>query len=170
MARTYFLSLGPLGKYNPLYRLGVERLHLTFLRGPVKFLFFTTLSLGILAGFGFDKIFQSTQKELIHKLQKIFLGLTVFFVCLAFWFSALFLNKQKNSGFIMVEAMPKKIFFEKTDRFKDLPLYYDMIHEKLSKIGRLFSYSNPWNWCVIGMLIVSLGCYGWFCGVDVVHG
>jgi hypothetical protein len=45
-----------IGRFNPIYAWAVEHFHLTLLRNPAKFLFFTATSLSVLAGCGLDAV------------------------------------------------------------------------------------------------------------------
>ena len=54
-----FLLLA-LGTYSPLYRLIVETTGFQGFRTPIKFLFFVSFSCAVLAGFGFDRFFESS--------------------------------------------------------------------------------------------------------------
>jgi len=60
---SFFLALG---KYNPLYVLGIKFFNLHSLRNPSKFLFFALFSAAVLAGYGFTKFFE----EKNHGLRK----------------------------------------------------------------------------------------------------
>jgi hypothetical protein len=55
-AAVLFL-LFALGKFSPVYRLIIETTEFHSFRTPIKFLFFVTFSLAVLAGFGFHKVF-----------------------------------------------------------------------------------------------------------------
>ena len=52
LAAVFFLLA--LGRFNPLYAWAVETFHLTALRNPSKFLFFTVTALSVLAAYGYD--------------------------------------------------------------------------------------------------------------------
>ncbi len=136
-----FLLLS-LGKYNFLYAGAVQALSLTFIRNPSKFLFFSTISLAVAAGFGFDR--RTASKKVIF----IFWAL----IALAPLGASLFLRWTEsfwtNAGHRYVEALVSQ---RGGDSGRPLQDYYQMVDGMLQRFKFFAGYNHPWTLTVLGL-------------------
>ncbi|OIO37744.1 MAG: hypothetical protein AUJ71_04625 [Candidatus Omnitrophica bacterium CG1_02_49_16] len=146
-----------LGKYNPVYTFLIERFSITMLRNPSKFLFFSSVSMGLLAGFGFEKIFspdlEAKSKARCRRLALIFLGGAALLPPAA---SILFhIYREQLASFARRYA--EGLFFQKTDPMHTLDYYRRAAEQAISAASNLFSIGNRWNW--VAVLFVSLSAF-----------
>ncbi len=133
----------------------VERFSLTALRNPSKFLFFSTVSLSIIAGFAFDRLRHLSLEEKTRK--RLRLGLWIFWVGvvaaplmgqMVFQYFEKPLKEFANRG---AEAA----FSGKKDPFHSISYYQDKADQMLVEAQKLFNYTDKWNILAISFLCLS---------------
>lgn len=74
---TFLFLLLALGEWSPLYRLIIESTGFSSFRTPIKFLFFVTFSMTILAAYGWDEFWGSFPANARKAPTRIFIALTL---------------------------------------------------------------------------------------------
>jgi hypothetical protein len=137
----YFLSLG---QHNPFYVLAVKWLGVTGMRNPSKFLFFSIVSLGILAGFGLEKVLQVEKEALVRRWKKITAALcfAVFSIPLA---ASIFFKAFENRIALFGQRYARTYFEAKEGVAHALSYYQDQMAGYLAAVERLVRVSDFWN-------------------------
>ena len=134
-----------LGKYNPLYVFVLKLFSFNFLRNPAKFLFFSAVSLSVIAGYGFDSLLGlSSQHKKIPILKKVLLVLfgTVCFLPVIAG-SVFYVLQKPLLGY--GHRYAESVFYSKTDPMHALQDYYARVENMLLQLKDLFSFENPWS-------------------------
>ncbi len=117
-----------LGKYNPLYVLGVKIFKIYFFRIPSKFLFFSSFSLAVLAALGFDKFLQESVD--LKVLKKTTITLVGFFLFIVITIGAghLAARVYKEPLLNSMESYVKEQIYAKPYHPHSLETYLDRLH------------------------------------------
>ncbi len=142
------------GKYNPLYALAVERLPLTALRNPSKFLFFTLASLAVLAGFGFAKTFAG---PLLKGQRRAIAVLAALCVLLPSAASATYRAAEPKIA-EYGRSLADAAYASKTDKMKPVEEYHATVRSTLARAADVVRPLNPWNLYAgaLGLLTAAL--------------
>lgn len=150
LAVIFFLLA--LGKYNPLYAFAVKTFSLTALRNPSKFLFFSTVSLAIAAGFGMQKALAGREEG---KWKKIVGISAVFFALVPALASAVF-HLYGDALRAYGARLALEIFASKSDPAHGVEHYWQIIGGMLDRLGPLVSPLNAWNLLALGWIALSV--------------
>lgn len=150
-----FVALA-LGKYNPVYVYAIKKLSFTMLRSPTKFLFFATISLGFLAGAGFDKLLKGNiREETLRRFRRLGAAFVAAVTVLpGAGFLVFHLNRERLLDFSRRYA--EGVYSQKTDPLHAGDYYYRLARQALDRLGGLFSYADAWNWWVMALGALSL--------------
>jgi hypothetical protein len=197
--RHVFLSLlffsFAMGKFNPIYSWVIETFHLTSMRNPSKFLFFTVTSLSILSAMGFDaskKIATSNRGESWAKIAMVF---SAFIALLPFLAAQLIqrgmpLWQRWGEKFVHgliqekgINAKPLDAYMEKLNNFFDT-LVYSVSYENIHTWGTIFFAAastviivyfvkktiskEQFIKCVMALLVLDLYFFGTYMGTGFI--
>ncbi|MBI3315809.1 MAG: hypothetical protein HYZ87_02405, partial [Candidatus Omnitrophica bacterium] len=147
----YFLAIG---KYNPLYAWAVETLGVTGMRNPSKFLFFCFVSLGMLSGFGLQKVLELQKETWVRRWKKIVAVLC--FIVLLTPSSAMFFFKAFEARLTALGRSYATAYFEgKQNPAHALGYYQDQMAGYLTAAKRFIQASDPWNVAALGASLLS---------------
>ena len=153
LAILFFLLA--LGKFNPAYRWVVETFSFTTMRNPMKFIFFTTASLSVLAAFGYEAAVSAALTGRSKKRFERFLAAAAG-VILALPLAAQGAlrafepYKEKFSASYVSNLMA-----EKGSEAKDVSYYAGALEGFFGSLKRLFSYQNELNLTSAALVVVS---------------
>ena len=144
-----------LGRYNPLYSFLIQKFSLTMFRGPNKLIFFSTLSLLVLAGFGYERLIQTPKAEVARKrfINTLYTALTL--VIAAPLLGGMAFEIIKGPLLSFARKSGEVAFASKSDPFRDIAYYHSKADQIFEQVGKLFSYQDPWNLLVILLFLVS---------------
>src|SRR3989338_1071420 len=145
------------GKYNPLYKLFVETFSLTAVRNPSKFLFFGVVSLGVLAGSGYERYLRSeASPRLLRRIGFVLLGVVIVVPCLAQAALSLWGPDFLAWGHRYAES----VFAAKTDPIKQAHEYHAVIDQFFLQLKAAVSFQNRWIWNAAGFLLCGIILFG----------
>lgn len=133
----------------------VEKFSLTALRNPSKFLFFTTVSMAIIAGFAFDRLSQAASEARLTKRIKIGLGVLSAGVLAAPLLGQMVFKIFKKQLTDFANRGAESAFSGKRDPFHDISYYHAKADLMLAEAQKLFIYSDKWNILVIVLICLS---------------
>ncbi|MBI3316166.1 MAG: hypothetical protein HYZ87_04255, partial [Candidatus Omnitrophica bacterium] len=147
----YFLAIG---KYNPLYAWAVETLGVTGMRNPSKFLFFSIVSLGMLSGFGLQKVLELQKEAWVRRWKKI--AVVLCFIVLLTPSSVMFFFKAFETRLTVLGRSYATAYFEgKQDPAHALGYYQDQMAGYLIAVKQFIQASDPWNVAALGASLLS---------------
>ncbi len=153
LAAIFFLLA--FGRYNPVYKFLIDTFSLTILRFPHKFAFFGMVSLCVLAGYGFDRLGQTTKTGVSNAKKGVFLvilGLCLTGPFLAQWVSHRFEDRINETG----KRISLETFEGKKDPKKSAEGYQKSFTEYFESMRQeRFSYSNQYNVLSIVFILIS---------------
>ncbi len=149
-----FLLLA-LGKYNPLYALTIKSLSITMLRNPSKFLFFATMSLAVLAGFGYDHLMSTAKNSSLRNRCERLSGAIAAAAALLPAICWAAFQQLRPRVERLLEQFASSAYHDKKDPLNSLAEYHERAAQVFSKIGGYLNYSNRWNLLVIVLFLVS---------------
>ena len=140
-----FFFLLALGKYNPVYAAFVKVLSLTFMRNPSKFLFFSAVSLSVLAGFGLDRLVEGTLWDPSQKWARRLLILFAAFIVLLPGATTLFLKDFHEPLIEQAHRYAQKVYVQKSEPVKSIDDYYQRADQTLLRFEKAADFKNNWN-------------------------
>ncbi len=151
LALVFFLLA--LGKYNPLYSLVVEKLSLTGFRNPAKFLFFSVISLGIVAGSGYERYLNGEGDR--RRFWNVALWLAMGAILMPLVASFL-LNLTKDPLMEYGRHYAESVYAAKIDPIHDKSYYYRFIGLFAERLGQALKFSNSWNLRTVFFILIFL--------------
>ncbi len=138
---VFFLTLA-LGKFNPFYAFIVEKAHLSFLRIPSKFIFFSVLSHSMFAGAGFDRLVSGRLEGRAKLRLENFLKYLAVAVCLLPLTLRLCLAGAEPLWEKYSRWYIAKVIAQKGDLAGPPAYYADVMARFFTNLKTLFSYAN----------------------------
>ncbi len=144
------------GKYNPLYAALVKTLSLTALRNPAKFLFFTTISMAIAAGFGMERWLKAPGGDLkdrsFHKIVAAS-GAVMMLLPLAAW---TFMKYTYAYWETKIPVMAEAIYSGKMKPSRSPEAYAGLLGDALTRSQALFAPDNRHQWIAVFFILASV--------------
>ncbi len=151
-AAAFFLLMA-LGQYSPLYRVLVELTQFQGFRNPIKFLFFVTFSLAVLAAFGFDKFFGKTR--ISGKISGWFLALTALMALVPAVLGG-FLKIARSWLLPIFQALVERLYYGREGHPHSLESYREKAVQFYDYVIQSVSLSQRSTLVESGILILSL--------------
>jgi hypothetical protein len=138
-----------------LYVFLIEKFSFTALRNPSKWLFFSTISLAVVAACAYDQL-DSLQKNQVF-LRRIKKCLTIFsgLVLLTPLFAQTAYRMLKAWLTDFAHRSAQSAYSGKKDQFHDISYYQARVEELLVQLEKIFSYLNAWNLIAIFFFLLS---------------
>lgn len=148
-----FVALA-LGKYNPVYSFLVHQFSFTALRNPSKFIFFSTVSLVVLAGFGFDRLKQAGTAAFSARLKKYIQVICLFVVLAPLAAQAVSIG-AKSALLDFAHQSAAKAFADKKDPAQSLIAYHEKAEQLYGRMKTLLAFNDPWNLTAIIFFLLA---------------
>lgn len=133
-----------LGKYNPLYAIGLKLTKLYGMRNPSKFLFFAMFSASILIGKGatlfFERSFDSQKRKAIRACAAFFIFCSVLFAV----FHLVLVNFREKIIELGRSYVERYIYGAASHRY-DLNIYFEKLNSIVSDAINASSFNNVYN-------------------------
>lgn len=140
-----------LGKYNPIYAAAVKSLGITALRNPSKFLFFSAVSMSVLAGAGFERLFANDGANARKRIAFAFAAVTALLPVLG--------TLALTLGRSFIEAFGNRyaeaVLASKSDPMNGIAYYRAIVETMILQTEKALSLTNPWNSWVILISVLS---------------
>lgn len=140
-----------LGRYNPLYTAIIKLFKIYYLRNPSKFIFFSSFSLSILAGWGFSRFFSRDNKDNFKKAYSSYkLILAVFGII--FLAGNIVINVFKPKILALGELYIKSHICGKDYHRYDLSFYLNklrLLYDTTAKSMSLFNIYTLSSWILL---------------------
>ncbi len=147
-----------LGQWSPLYVAFIKLTHFYSFRTPCKFLIFICLSMALLGGLGFQKLWDDSQKYKIlpqHKqLTQRFLALCIFVI---FSSGLIFVVFKFGRDWVMKfgDWFIRSFFYGKAGHPHSFEIYHDRFGKYIEQILGFFS-PQPWTIWNAGMIFIGV--------------
>ena len=153
LALIFFLLA--LGHFNPLYSWAIERLSLTSLRNPAKFLFFSVTSLAVLSAYGYDALIRARLEDRTGRCGKVLAAVAAVVLFLPVVGSGLMKAAGAFWGRYSQWYVERLAAFKGED-FKGAVYYLGVMGRFFEGLPGLFSYKNLLNLETIALTLASV--------------
>ncbi len=147
-----FFILLALGKYGPFFWCATG-----FFRNPSKWLFFSTVSLAIMAARALDKIPQIQNDKRLRTRATLVLAATSFLAIVMPLLAQAGCDLLAGRLSAFARQSAQDAFSGKQDPIHDISYYQAKADALQSQLAGLFSYVDRWNLVAIALIILSAG-------------